>query len=419
MNSVFLLVGSTAAALLQWIFLSLLSQRGGAVLTGQYSLAQSYIIPASYFAWLSLRQALIVQREPDYDYHDYLFLRIVVPFLSYSALFFVISIERLTTEFLALTAAVFLLKYVEGFFDLNFGCLQASGQTAAIVNSSALRFFLSLPTFFVVLIWTNSAPAAIGTAAAMWLAIFLIVEYRRNPLLKQATHPLITTDTTILKKRGQLFLINFPLGVSGLIMSLGGSIPRIVLDRYLGPAELGYFAAASHFIIVGSLLTAAVGQALLPELTSDIERGDKKKFWRHLWATSTLLVVACACAAPVAWWYGDIVLAVIYGSSFAAHSDLLVGAAIAAAPIFVASVFAFGMTAAKLFSDVAKTYGINLCLTLGLSIWLIPYFGAQGAFAAIAITAVAQTSIFAVYLARFLSKQCRDDLIHLAAKPHL
>jgi O-antigen/teichoic acid export membrane protein len=405
LNSVFLLVGSAAAALLQWIFLSLLSRKGGAVLTGQYSLAQSYIIPASYFAWLSLRQALIVQREPDYDYHDYLFLRIVVPFISYLVLFLVISVEGLTAEFLSLTAAVFLLKYVEGFFDLNFGCFQASGQTATIVNSSALRFVLSLPAFFIVLVLTNNAPAAIGTVGSLWLAIFLIIEYRRNPLLKQVAHPLVTTDADILKKRGQLFLINFPLGVSGLIMSLGASIPRIVLDRYLGAAELGYFAAAGHFIVVGSLLTAAVGQALLPELTSDIEHNDKRRFWRHLLAASVMLAVACACAVPIAWWYGDFVLSVIYGSSFAAHNDLLVGAAIAAAPIFVASVFAFGMTAAKLFSDVAKTYGINLCVTLGLCLWLVPSFGAQGAFAAIAITAVAQTAMFAAYLARFWSKQ--------------
>jgi O-antigen/teichoic acid export membrane protein len=405
LNSAFLLVGSITAALLQWIFLLLIARRGGAVLTGQYSLAQSYVIPASYFAWLSLRQTVIVQRNPDYDFHDYLFLRILVPFLSYSVLFFVISIERPAAEFLSLTAAVFLLKYVEGFFDLTFGCFQASGQTETIVNSSALRFFLSLPAFFIVLTLTNSAPAAIGTAGLVWLAIFVIVEYWRNPLLKRVTHPLITAQPDIWKKRGRLFLINFPLGISGLIMSLGTSIPRIVVDRYLGAAELGYFSAAGHFLVVGSLLTAAVGQALLSELVSDVERKDRRRFWRHLLGASGILVAACGAATPIAFWGGGFILSALYGPSFAAHGGLLVAAAISAAPIFVASVFAFGMFATKKFSAVTKAYAVNLAVMAGLSIWLVPYFGAQGAFAAISFASLVQISIFASYLTRFWLSQ--------------
>src|SRR4051794_4357507 len=78
----YLLFGSVTGAIIQWFVLLIIARSQGAVGTGEYSLVQSYVIPASYLVWLSLRQIIVRDIEDKYDATDYLALRIVCPFVG-------------------------------------------------------------------------------------------------------------------------------------------------------------------------------------------------------------------------------------------------------------------------------------------------------------------------------------------------
>ena len=59
-NSIYVLLATAALAVLQWFIMAMIARREGTTALGQYALSQAFAVPASYLAWLSLRQQLLV-----------------------------------------------------------------------------------------------------------------------------------------------------------------------------------------------------------------------------------------------------------------------------------------------------------------------------------------------------------------------
>src|SRR5215216_3945085 len=132
----YLLFGSLAGAIIQWFVLLIIARSQGAVGAGEYSLVQSYVVPASYLVWLSLRQIIVSDIEAKYDASDYLALRIVCPLLGWVLLAFAFFMGAGQPHLIWLLIAVSTLKFVEGFFDLAFGFFQSAKKNVYIASAS-------------------------------------------------------------------------------------------------------------------------------------------------------------------------------------------------------------------------------------------------------------------------------------------
>src|SRR5262249_56028535 len=75
-NSIYVLLATAALALLQWLIMAMVAHREGSVPLGPYAFSQAFAVPGSYFAWLSLRQQLLVSGGQVGSASDMMFLRL-------------------------------------------------------------------------------------------------------------------------------------------------------------------------------------------------------------------------------------------------------------------------------------------------------------------------------------------------------
>lgn len=388
-RSVYLLCGSLVGAAMQWVILLIIARDSGAAGAGQYALAQAVVIPTSYLAWLALRQQMSVYRDDEFHWGDYVALRAFAPALLYLAVLIALMIVWGMTQQVTLTASVFLLKFAEGFFDLAFGRLQSEDRTRAILTSSVLRAALSIPVFLGALALGASTAAAIAAMAVSWLVMYFAIDHPR--LGRSTASP---TQRSALPRIGALLWRSAPLGMAGLVMSISSNIPRFALDYYEGAAQLGYFAAASHFLVIGGLATTSIGQAVLPMLSHRAQDGDRAGFFGILISVSALITLCGLLAAPFAWLIGDPIMTALYGPAFAGQRDVLVAGALAAGPMFAASFLAFSATAIRAAHIAAWIYALMALVTAALAVVLVPGFGAIGAFAVVGVAGLCQSLLF-------------------------
>lgn len=378
----YLLFGSVAGALIQWFVLLIIARSHGAVGAGEYSLVQSYIIPTSYLVWLSLRQIVLTDVEHKYDANDFLALRIAVPLLGWILLSVVFVASTGAIHLIWLFIAVSALKFVEGFFDLAFGFFQAAKKNIHIGTASLLRLVVSLPSFAFTLAWTSSVPLSLGSVGLAWILIFLFVEWRKVVPLCAPKRPLFLIERSDLTRRWLLLVSAFPLGLSGMVMALNGSISRIIMSQFSSISEIGYLAVAAQFLTIAGLIVTSVGQSILPHLAGYVRNRAAGSFWRTILWIQGGIAAACFIAIPIAWFFGDEVVRIMFGPGFANISPVLVAGACAGIPAMTSSILAYGMTAVGLYSAIMRFYVIVLIVNVLLSIVFVPLWGSVGAFVA-------------------------------------
>src|SRR5437667_794798 len=134
-SSSWMLAGTLFIAATQWLIVSIVAHRTGAAGLGQLSLAQAYITCLSYVGWLALRNHYVVEGDR-YPFSDYLFLRIAFPALLYVGLAVVAVSGLLGGDGIpAIIVAFSLLKFVEGFSDLNSGVFQKAHRSHTVAAS--------------------------------------------------------------------------------------------------------------------------------------------------------------------------------------------------------------------------------------------------------------------------------------------
>ena len=60
--------------------------------------------------------------------------------------------------------------------------------------------------------------------------------------------------------------VALPLGLVMMLIALTANIPPLFVERYLGERDLGIYAVAASFVIVGHILLTSAGQATSPSL---------------------------------------------------------------------------------------------------------------------------------------------------------
>jgi len=404
-SSGYIMMTSMALAALQWAIILFIAHFEGPEPVGEYALAQAFATPATYLAWLSIRQHYLVSHDGGDSLVDYIFLRAVAPALVFVPLLVFINFWYASRSFFWIAAGVFATKYVEGFFDLAYGKMQSAGDIAGVASTSLARSLISIPIFGVFYLLTHNLPLALFSLAALWVAVF-IVQRKRLALSADASQ-LFDLAPKRLSRRFATAIHLMPLGVSLVVMSLTTYAPRFLIDEVLGPKELGFFAAIFHFVTVGAIAAGSIGQALLPHLADSISKGSAHGFWKQLLWPVALVQCICAIGAFVAALIGSRLIELFYGAAFAGQGRMLVAAAIAAGPIYCAGIIANGCFAAQMRRGFLGVQCLSLLVIVVATLLLIPLIGVDGAFAGMIIAAFAQIAFSIILLVRFFHRSER------------
>jgi O-antigen/teichoic acid export membrane protein len=157
------------------------------------------------------------------------------------------------------------------------------------------------------------------------------------------------------------------------------NVPRYVIERHLGAAELGIYAAVSSLLVAGNLVVSALGQAATPRLARHLFEGDVASFRRllgALLAVSAGVGAAFLAASLVA---GGPLLRIVFGPRYAGRADVLAWLMAGGLVAYVTSLLGFGLTAARRFAVQLPLFAATTLLCAAGCFWLVPAHGLLGA----------------------------------------
>ena len=406
-NSIYMLLATVALAVLQWFIMAMIARREGSVVLGQYALSLAFAVPGSYLAWLSLRQQLLVSGGHLASAADMMFLRLAFPLIVFGAILAFIAVSYKSEWLLTISVCVFAQKYIEGFFDLSYAYMQKSNNWKSLAISTVVRCALLVVIFGAVYVLTNHLAAALLAVTGFSILFYLIFDQRSNPPMRTAA--LFDFSRLTSARRQGLTILLLPLAVSNVVMSLTTNAPRFQIDLILGPAELGFFAAVSHFLLVGAVATGSVGHAILPVLAEAIRNRREREFWRQLIGIMLVIQMACGVGIVASVFAGGELLRLLYGNGFAGQAALMTAAAVAAGPVYCASIAANGCYAAGLRRGLLAAQVIALLTVMFTTLLTLRSWGNFGAFGAMLAAGIIQLGFCLVLLQRFWRRYREQD----------
>ncbi len=383
-NFAWTLTGNVVFGATQWGVLSLIAKLGPPEMLGQWALAVAVATPVAMFTHLNLRAVLATDASGQHRFGDYLAVRLAVTALGLAATAALAWVPRYPDGVAGAVLLVGVALAADNVSDTYFGAMQRAERMAAIARSMMARGVASLAGAAAGLyLGGGIVPAALGLALGrlLVLAAYDIPRGGRGQ------------DFSLGGRRPQweLFQTALPLGLVLMMVSLTSNMPRYAVEAWLGPADLGVFAAVAAFLAAGSTAANALGQSATARLARHFSRGELAEFrevaWKVTGAAAGLGVAGAAGALAL----GKPLLGLIYRPEYAAHTGLLVLLMSSAIFVYVAVVLGFVITSARAFVMQLPLLMAVVAVSAGANWLLVPRVGLPGA--ALAVLAAALVHI--------------------------
>ncbi len=390
-NVLWTFAGNAVYGSCQWAMLVILAKLGTPEVVGQFAVAFAVTAPVMMAANLNLRGVQATDAHHAYGFGDYLALRI----LSISAAgALIVSLAVLAYPGPTGLAIVIVgvAKGAESLSDVYFGFMQRHERMSLISRSHMIKGVTSVAGLAAGLALGGTLAWGVTGVALAWMAVLALYDVPRARGLAAAVGapPLRARwRRPLLRSLARLAL---PLGLAALLGSLLTNIPRIFVERLLGPRELGFFAAAGYLIIVGARFMTALGESASPRLAEYYAGADHARF-RRLLLRMLLIVggVGLAAMAVVAV-SGEAVLAALYRPEYASQADVLLVLLLGALLAYAAVLLQYAMTSLRALRVQPFVLAAAAAVTTVACALLVPRHGNMGAAIAMCIGAATQAA---------------------------
>jgi O-antigen/teichoic acid export membrane protein len=396
-----ILAGNVIYAATQFGTLSALAKLGSPAVVGQYALALAISAPIFMFTNLQLRGVQATDARNEYQFADYFTLRCFSTILGALAISLIVTI----THYDRTTSLVILLvttaKAIETFSDVIAGHLQKFERLDQVARALMLRGLTSVATFTITFWITRSLVFSVLALAATWLAVIGLYDFR---VVLSVLHDRVffRYSASVLRR---LVWLSLPLGLVMALISLNANIPRYLLERKFGAAELGIFASMAYLMTAMSLIVSALGQSVCARLSRFFADGDVHRFKMLIGKLIGLSFVLGSVGIAGATIFGKQILTLVYRAEYANHVGLLIVLAIAATVSSAASFLGYGMTAARCFRSQVPMIVLATLTSAGLTVVLLPSCGLIGAGYALLGSAIVQVGASCLVLSSAIRKQ--------------
>jgi len=385
-NAFWTTLGNGAFAAGQWAQIALIAHLGTSAEVGHYALALAVCSPVFLLFNLQLRPIQATDSERAYSFAEYLGLRVVSSVLALGVVCILTCFLSHSTSAIALTLMVGVFKAIDSTSDIYQGLLQQHERMDYVGRSLLLRSGFMLFGFGCTYYVTRSLVWALGALICAQCAGFLLYDIRASYLATGGRSgdswiSVIRAMAQISFERVRLTRLAIramPLGIAMMLLSLYTNLPRFVLNKYVGAAGVGVFAAITYISMIGGLLVTAIGTAVAPRLSqyAYTNRRAYRQLLGKLVLFAAILGIAgiAGCLA-----FGRPLLGFLYGPEYARRTDVLGWAMLAAAFSYLSSSFGFGATTLGRFKGQPWIVGIATVVLLVAALLLVPRFGLTGA----------------------------------------
>jgi O-antigen/teichoic acid export membrane protein len=409
-------VGNALYAASQWAIVVVLARYTNPQTVGTLALAFAITAPVMIFFNMQLRAVVATDVRGRYDLQTYFQTRL---FTTAAALILILACCVLLHDSAATVLVVILIalsKAAESLSDVIHGYWQLTEHMELVGKSLAVRAVLTLGTFASAIAATHSlswssAAFLFGSAAVfLWYDMWQVKRAAKTIGMRLGNLATffdircmnLSAAAAIIRKAA-------PLGVAAMLISFNSAIPRFFIELYYGKQQLGIFSALSYFIVVGNLLTSAIGQSILPRLASQYASGNGTEFKNTLTCLFVCSIAVAAASMLTTLLFGRRLL-LIYGKQYSEAYPVFLLIMAAASIGYSVSILNFSLNA-------VGAYNIQMPLSLGVSGVLlilcqltVPTHGTNGAAAALLISSGLQAAlsigVLALKIKRCVQVQC-------------
>lgn len=288
--------------------------------------------------------------------------------LFFSANIFPIdSINYLTIIFVGLGVLALPLSVIDYYFQ---AMVKARYSTAAKVIGLMFSFIIKS-----ILIWNDAGLIYFALSFGfdyifLGVALYFLYKYK-----EKKNHGFKFCLESIKK----LVSSSWPMLISAVSISLYTKVDQIMIDLYLGSAELGFYAASTRLYDGLNLIPYVISVSFIPWLASLKELGDgsyeeflTKIFSCFFWGGICISIIfACFSEKIIYFSYGD----EYKSSSVMPFIIIIFGLAFSA----IGSMSARYLSVENLEKKIAKRTFFGLLINVFLNMFFIPFYGISGA----------------------------------------
>jgi O-antigen/teichoic acid export membrane protein len=390
------LVGNVVFAAAQWGWVIVLAKLVSPEKVGQFALGLAIASPVMMFASLRMRVVQATDATQEYRFGDYLGLRLITAVLAVLVIAGIAFVSGYEREVAAVILVIGLWKVTGSISDVFYGLLQQHDRMDGIAKSLMIKGPVELAALGTLVYLTGSVFWGVMGILAFSTLVLVFYDIRNGAFIMKSVRRLgdklpggRSRDTSLrprweMKTLTRLAWLLLPLGFVTMLTSLHSNIPRYFVERHLGGAELGIFAAVAYFHNTGIIVVNALGQSASPRLSRFVAAGKPASFRKLLFRLTGIAALLGVGGVLVAFVAGREILTVFYQPEYA-RRDLFVLIMAASAMAYVASCLAYGLTAARyLRVQMLLSLAVTVVLVLAC-FWLIPSRGLLGAAVALLI----------------------------------
>lgn len=372
--------GSLAQLLCQWAILVLVARKTSAESLGQFGLALAILGPTFTLANMNLRGLLATDAAGRFPFAVYLAARVVAGMSALAAVVLVAWLLGTGPAWLGLLLSLGLAKFFEAVADLVWGLQQHCNHFARVGISSALHGSGMLGCAMVAAHFQPTLPAI---ALGMLIGRLLVLVGWDLP----CTAGLRVRPGAGQRRpgAGELLALAWPLGITGLLVSLHSSAPRYLVQWYADSRALGVFCALAAFPQMTSPLFRSLEQTVSVRLARLLHVGRSREFWRLLGQTMAGLLAVGILAVLAAWLAGRPLVQLVYPDEYAEQAWLLVPLMLAAAVAFQAGIIESALTCVRWTCGQLPLHAASLLGCVAAGWWLVPRWGLGGAAASLLV----------------------------------
>jgi O-antigen/teichoic acid export membrane protein len=356
--------------------LSALSHFHGPTAVGEFGLALALTTPLFLLLNMGFRTAQAVDVGATFSFAEYGGLRLLltaaalIASLALGALFS----ERLST--LVIVTVVTLAKVFESVSNLSYGAFQQAGRMELVAGSLALRGSVTLAVFLALLAFGANPATALLSQVVVWGVTGMFFDYPRASRLAAGK---FVWPCCSARRSWRLLRYSSPLGAGLLANSLQMSIPRLMVEWYLGLEALGLFTAVGYFQQASVTASNALSNAIVNHLAR-LNRDNRQGEFRGILVRLLLLFTLAGLAGiAVCFYLGEFLLVILFGKLYETAAPLLLIVSIVITLRMISTLpqsVLFAQHRFKLFF-VFQLMSLGLTITLGY--YIIPERGLVGA----------------------------------------
>lgn len=380
-------------AISQWLIIAGLNYAGNINAVGQYAFSLALAGVFLTFGQFGMRPYLLSRtvsaKEEPFVIHARLLTSIfsLVLLVVYSY-FFVDAI------YFSLILVLGLAKLVENISDICQGYHQKNFSVFEIAKSRICRAILTPILFFSIYQFSSDVTlASIGVLISLSLTFYFI---DKKVFSAYQIAPLITNNLALIYKIARH---SFPMGMASMLVILVTSIPLFVLKGSHSDQDIGFYASVFYFVTAGSLILQSAIQVISPVLTKSIKSNSFVTL-HFLIRRSYFIATAFGLLGLIlALLFGDYVLILLYGNSFAGQGTLLVIASLINFALAFQAVGGVILTSFGIFKFQMYVMAITLPICFLSSHYFISLYEIQGALITGGVSAliVAAAFFFKIY----------------------